>query len=128
VIGGYAVIHYSQPRYTKDLDVWVEPTPENADKLMRVFARFGISTFGLTKSDFEVEGTQLSIGVAPVCIDFLTSLADFDFSTCWEKREIDKSGGYSTLFLSKEDLIAAKENAGRPQDLADIDELRRAEN
>ena len=41
VIGGYAVIHYSQPRYTKDLDVWVEPTPENADKLMRVFARLG---------------------------------------------------------------------------------------
>ena len=58
-----------------------------------------------------------------MCIDFLTSLPDFDFATCWEKREIDESGGFSTLFLSKEDLIAAKEKAGRPQDLADIDEL-----
>lgn len=62
MVGGYAVIFHSQPRYTKDLDIWLEPTPENAEKVLKAFALFGVSTFGLTRKDFETEGTQLNIG------------------------------------------------------------------
>lgn len=127
VVGGYAVIHYAQPRYTKDLDIWVRPEPENAAKLMRAFAVFGISTFGLVQEDFECEGTQLNVGVAPVAIDFLTSLPGVDFSEAWSRREIAKCDGVEINYLSKFDLVAAKRRAGRPTDLADLAELTRGD-
>ncbi len=122
VVGGYAVIHYSQPRYTKDLDVWLEPSPENAVRVMRAFATFGISTFGLSREDFEVEGTQLSVGVPPVAIDFLPGV---EFAQAWERREISDMDSIPVNYLSRLDLIAAKRTAGRPVDLADLDELER---
>ncbi|MEM6917006.1 MAG: hypothetical protein AAF491_10620 [Verrucomicrobiota bacterium] len=86
VVGGYAVIFHSQPRYTRDLNIWLEPTAENAGKIMRAFALFGISTFGLDQSDFEIEGTQLNIGMPPVAIDFLTSLPSVAFDQAWKNR------------------------------------------
>lgn len=125
VVGGYAAIHYSQPRYTKDLDIWVEASSENAARLMKAFERFGVSTFGLVKEDFEVEGTQLNIGVPPVAIDFLTSLPGAEFGKAWSHREVCESSDSPVYYLSKEELIAAKKVAGRPIDLADIDEIER---
>lgn len=58
VAGGYAVIHHSQPRYTKDIDIWFEPEPANARKLMRAFLRFGIPMTGVTEDDFATPGTR----------------------------------------------------------------------
>ncbi|MEM9280466.1 MAG: DUF6036 family nucleotidyltransferase [Verrucomicrobiota bacterium] len=127
VVGGYAVIFHSQPRYTKDLDIWLEPTPENAEKVMRAFVTFGVSTFGLDQKDFETEGTQLNIGMPPVAIDFLTSLPGVEFFQAWENRETVVSGEVTIQYLSKADLIAAKRKAGRAVDLADIDELERTD-
>ena len=74
VAGGYAVIHHSQPRYTKDIDIWLDPTPENARKLMRAFRIFGIPMVGVTQEDFATPGTQFSLGVPPSEIDFLTTI------------------------------------------------------
>ena len=62
VVGGYAVIHHSQPRYTKDIDIWVCPSSENAGKLMRAFRHFGIPLIDLTEEDFATPRTQFSIG------------------------------------------------------------------
>ncbi|MEM6279973.1 MAG: hypothetical protein AAF733_10875 [Verrucomicrobiota bacterium] len=125
VVGGYAVIFHSQPRYTRDLNIWLEPTAENAGKIMRAFALFGISTFGLDQSDFESEGTQLNIGMPPVAIDFLTSLPGVAFDQAWKNRETVVMKGTPIQYLSKTDLIAAKREAGRAIDLADIEELER---
>jgi hypothetical protein len=72
VCGGYAVIHYAQPRYTKDIDLWIAPNPGNASKLMRAFHRFGIPLHGVTQADFASPGLQFSLGRAPCEIDFLT--------------------------------------------------------
>jgi hypothetical protein len=123
VVGGYAVIHYAQPRYTKDLDIWLEPSPENAKRVMKAFSIFGVSPFGLTEADFEAEGTQLNIGRAPVAIDFLTSLPGVDFGDAWSSREISDAEGCVVNYLSKAHLIEAKKKAGRRVDLADVDEL-----
>ena len=127
VAGGYAVIHHSQPRYTKDLDLWVEPSEENAYRLMKAFASFGLPLVGLTEEDFSKPQTQFSIGVAPCEIDFLTTIPGLEFAPAWERRVTSDEQGLSILYLSKADLIAAKKTAGRIQDLADIEELNRAE-
>lgn len=126
VAGGYAVIHHSQPRYTKDLDIWLEPTEINAAKLMRVFRKFGIPMIGLTKEDFAIPGTQFQLGVPPCAIDLLTTIPGLEFSSAWESRVTSMEDGIPILYLGKSDLIRAKQTAGRMQDLADIEELRRA--
>lgn len=127
MVGAYAVIRYTQPRYTKDFDVWLAPSPENAKRVMRAFQAFGIGLFvGVTIDDFAKPGLLFSVGVAPVRIDFLTSVPPLDFESCWRRRDTLRDDALSIHYLSKADLIIAKTLAARPQDLADLDELRRA--
>lgn len=81
----------------------------------------------VTQKDFESEGLQYLIGVSPCQIDFLTSLpGSSPFDQAWEGRSTDTCEGIEVHYLGKNDLIAAKESAGRVQDLADIDELKRS--
>jgi hypothetical protein len=127
VAGGYAVIHHSQPRYTKDIDIWLEPTSENARKLMRAFRVFGIPMVGVTEEDFATPGTQFNLGVAPCEIDFLTTIPGLEFESAWSNQVISSENDFPIYYLGKADLIRAKQTAGRLQDLADIDELRRAD-
>jgi hypothetical protein len=126
VAGGYAVIHHSQPRYTKNLDIWLEATPENARKLMRAFLVFDIPMHGVTQDDFATPGTQFNLGVAPCEIDFLTTIPGLEFQSAWENKVTSTEADFPIHYLGKSDLIRAKQTAGRLQDLADIDELRRA--
>ena len=125
IVGGYAVMHHGQPRATKDLDLWLEPSPANGPKVMRAFQRFGLPLMGGVKPiDFEREGLQYAVGVPPCMIDFLTSLPGLEFAECWERRE-EVAGGDAIryCYLGKKDLIEAKRKAGRAQDLADIEGL-----
>ena len=126
VVGAYAVIHHTQPRYTKDLDVWIKPSPENARRVARAFLRFGVPMIEVTEADFAEEGLQYAIGLPPSQIDFLTSLPGVRFESAWEDHVEAQSEGVTVPFLGVPQLIAAKTLAGRPQDLADLDELRRA--
>ena len=127
VAGGYAVIHYSQPRYTKDIDIWLRPSQENAKKLMRAFYQFGIPLIGVTEDDFSEPGTQFSIGVAPSEIDFLTTIPGLVFEPAWKNKVVSEEMDFPIYYLSKSDLLTAKRTAGRVQDLADIDELMRSD-
>ncbi len=127
VVGGYAAMHYSQPRFTKDLDLWLEPTTTNALCVMRAFGEFGMPLIDVTAEDFATESFQYMIGRAPVLFDFLTSLPDMHFANCWDQHVTDESEGFLIYYLSKAALIKAKRLAGRPQDLADLDEIRRAD-
>lgn len=127
VVGGYAVIHHSQPRYTKDLDIWVEPTAENARRVARAFLKFGLPMHGVTQKDFATEGTQFFIGVPPCALDFLTSIAGLVFFQAWENRVGSSENGIPILYLGKADLILAKQAAGRHQDLADLEEIQRGD-
>ena len=128
VVGAYAVIHYSQPRYTKDIDLWIKPSEENSFRVARAFHRFGLPLIEVSREDFTQPGLQYVIGVSPCQIDFLTSLPGVnDFETAWTNRATADSEGIPIQILGKTELISAKTIAGRPQDLADLDELRRAE-
>ena len=83
IAGGYAVMHHSQPRYTKDLNIWIKPSLKNADALMRAFQKFGIPLMGLSRDDFATVGTQLNLGVEPSQIDLLTVIPGLDFDQAW---------------------------------------------
>lgn len=121
-------MHYSQPRFTKDLDLWLEPTEENAYRVVRVFQEFGMPLIDVTRSDFANGGLQYMVGRAPVLFDFLTSLPGLVFEECWEQKSTDAEEGFPIHYLGCDHLIAAKALAGRPQDLHDMSEIERAKN
>jgi len=127
VVGGYAAMRYSQPRFTKDLDLWLEPSPENAVRVLRSFAEFGLPLIDVERADFEREGLQYMVGRAPVLFDFLTSVPGLEFGSCWATRTMDREEGFEIPYLSKVAVIQAKTMAARPQDLVDLDEIRRAD-
>lgn len=126
IVGAYAVIHYTQPRYTKDIDLWIKPSEANAARVARAFYQFGLPLVEVTQDDFAHEGLQYVVGVSPCQIDFLTSLPGLpDFNVAWEASDTVVIDEIPIRYLGKSDLIRAKQTAGRPQDLADLDELRR---
>ena len=124
IVGGYAVIFHTEPRFTKDLDVWVKPEPENAARLMAAFRQFGLPLVDIEESDFAVQGTQYMIGIPPVALDFLTSIGQLDFDACWNQRVVDDIDGIPVAYLGRDDLIQSKEIADREQDRADLRKLK----
>jgi len=124
VVGAYAVIYYSEPRYTKDIDVWIEPGPDNALKTYRALTEYGAPLRSHTYKDFMDKYSVFQIGVEPVRIDVLMSLPGVRFETAWKNRNTTRLEGVQVNFISKPDLIRAKRAAGRRRDLDDLDSLQ----
>jgi len=124
IVGAYAVTFHSQPRGTGDLDLWVEPTPENATRAFEALRRFGAPLAGLTPDDLQRPQTVFQIGVPPRRIDVLTSLTALSFDEAWDSRSEGLFGGLACPFLGREALIRNKLALGRPRDLADVEMLR----
>ena len=110
-------------RATKDLDVWVAPTPENAPRVLHALELFGAPTGNLTEADFTVPGTVVQLGVSPSRIDILTGLGALDFEDAWRSRIDATYGEERVSVLSREHLIASKKALGRLQDLADVEAI-----
>jgi predicted nucleotidyltransferase len=123
VIGGYAVVQYAEPRFTKDLDVWISTDSTNAEAVYISLCEFGAPLTGLTPKDFSEEGFFFQMGVPPVRVDVLMGIPGVQFEKCWKRRTEMDFDGLPVMFISKEDLIAAKQASGRPQDLMDADLL-----
>jgi predicted nucleotidyltransferase len=125
VVGGYAFIHYAEPRFTKDIDLWIEPSVENALRLREALVKFGGWVEGMTLEHFTTERTMFQIGLPPCRIDFLTSIPGLDFASAHAARHMSDFGSLTIPFISLPDLITAKKTAGREQDLRDLDVLER---
>lgn len=123
LVDGYAVAFHARPRYTKDLDLWLEPTLANAERAWKALAAFGAQ--GLRPEDLTRPETVFQIGLAPNRIDLLTELLGVDFAAAWERRATTTYGDSSVPVLSRADLIHNKRAVGRPQDLIDVAELER---
>ena len=123
VIGGYSLIQYAEPRYTKDLDLWISTDPKNALSGFQSLKRFGAPLEGLTEEDFAEDGFFYQMGAPPMRIDILMGIPGIEFQTAWERRETVWFDDLPVLFISKQDLITAKRASGRPQDLIDADLL-----
>jgi hypothetical protein len=130
VIGAYAVSIHAQPRATKDLDILVKADAENAAAVFAALAQFGAPLLGLAPADFAEAGTFFRMGREPVGVDILTAIPGVAFDEAWTRRVediVDAASGLKASFISRDDLIAAKLAAGRPQDLADVDAIRTAQ-
>jgi hypothetical protein len=126
IVGAHAVMHYTAPRYTKDLDIWVDPTPENAPRVMTALEAFGAPLFDLAIGDLAKPGVTFQIGIEPNRIDILTEVEGLDFGQAFGRSATTSYGGVPIGLLSIDDLIRNKESVGRLQDQLDVESLRKA--
>lgn len=124
VVGAHALAAHGHVRATKDMDVWIRPTLENARRTMAALAAFGAPLHGTTLDDFVSPDFVLQIGVAPVRIDLLTSITAVEFDEAWPARLQTIFDGEPVGVLSRQHLIQNKSATGRPQDLADVHFLK----
>lgn len=128
IIGGYAVAKHAEPRYTKDLDIWIGNSRENAERVFRSLKKFGAPLTDITVEDFTVPTLVFQIGIEPSRIDILMGLKDLDFDECWQRHATAVIGALEITFISIDDLIFNKQLAGRPQDLQDAENLKLKKN
>jgi len=127
VVGAHARAAYGDPRATKDLDIWVRPTAENARRVWAALAKYGAPLSDLEVSDFASPGITFQIGIAPYRIDILTELTGLTFEDAWPNRVTASFAGGAYPVIGKQDFLTNKRATGRPQDLADVDHVERAE-
>ena len=123
IVGGHAVAAHGHPRYTDDLDVWVECTPENARLLIQVLDDFGFSSLGLAENDFSEPDNVIQLGYPPQRIDLLTGLSGVSFAECYPARERFQHDGLTLAIIGLECLRKNKKAVGRHQDLGDLENL-----
>ncbi len=123
IVGAYAVIYHTEPRYTKDLDIWVEATPENAAKVWRALADFGAPLGEVSVEDLSNPDMIYQIGVEPNRIDIIMDMKGLLFDEAWKNRVPHAYEEQAISILSLENIIQAKRAAGRPQDLVDLEAL-----
>jgi len=126
VVGGYAVMKYTEPRFTKDLDIWISIDAENSKAVYAALKEFGAPLKDLVPADFTHNGYFYQMGNPPFRLDVMMSIPGVTFETAWANRENVRLAGLAIPFISKADLIKSKEAGGRPQDLIDAKELRKA--
>lgn len=124
IVGGYAVGIHGYPRYTGDLDIWLNPSDENAERILASVNEFGFSSFNLTKEDFTKAGNVVQLGYPPLRIDLLTEIDGVAFNECYVNRKEVKIDGLTLNFIGYDDLIKNKKQTGRHRDLGDIDNLK----
>jgi hypothetical protein len=123
VVGAYAVMYHTEPRYTKDLDIWTESTPENARKVWNAIVQFGAPLSGLTPADLSNPDIVFQIGIEPNRVDILLDVEGLNFREAWERRVTGKYEDQEIFILSYEDTLLSKKASGREQDLLDARRL-----
>ena len=128
-MGAYAVIYHAQPRFTKDIDLFIKADPANAQAAYAALAAFGASLQGIRPEDFAERGSFFRLGQDPHGFDVLPRIPGVDIEAAWGRRVegvIDPKSGLKTFFISAPGLIASKLAAGRPQDIAVAEAVRKA--
>ena len=128
IVGGYAVIFHAQPRFTRDLDLFIRADSENAKAAYAALTAFGAPLQHIQIEELSDPKNFFRFGREPHAVDILPTIDGVDFDVAWERRVegiIDPQGGLTANFISAADLVASKIAAGRPQDLADAEALRK---
>ncbi len=123
LVGAYALAVHGYPRATMDIDIWVMPSPQNADSVMRALRRFGAPLHNLTKEDLQKDGTVFQIGIAPRRIDIITEASGLRFDETFARSLSVNIDGIKVHIPSIDDLILNKRASGRTKDLADAEAL-----
>lgn len=124
IVGAYAVAFYKKARYTKDMDILVEPSIENGKKLVKALNDFGFESLDLSEKDFAEKGNIVQLGYEPLRVDIITSITGVSFREVWSNRTAGRYGKEEVFFIGLKELIKNKEKTGRKQDLVDLDFLK----
>jgi hypothetical protein len=125
VVGAHAVAYHAEPRYTKDLDLWVEASPGNAARVWQALLRFGAPLRDCRPEDFANPSLVYQLGIEPHRVDIMMGIDGVDFAGAWQRRVRTQYTGITVYVLGRSDLIRAKRAAGRPHDLEDVARLQR---
>ncbi len=123
IVGGYAVGIHGHPRYTGDLDIWLNPTSLNAELILKSVCEFGFASFKLQVEDFTKSGNVIQLGYPPLRIDLLTEIDGVKFEECFQNRKEILIDDMVVNFIGYKDLLKNKKESGRPRDIDDIDHL-----
>ena len=123
IVGGYALAHHGAPRYTGDIDVLVQPTSENAERVLAALGEFGFGSLGLTVEDFSRPDQVIQLGYPPVRVDIITSITGATWDDVAAGRVSGEYGDISVYYIGRDELVANKRATGRQKDLADIEAL-----
>jgi nucleotidyltransferase DUF2204 len=124
IVGGYAVAFHAKPRFTKDIDLFVEPSRDNAERLLQALGDFGFGKADLSVEDFTTIGHVVQLGVAPNRVDLITAIDGVTFTEAWAGRVHGEFGPVPVCYIGKAELMRNKQASGRAQDLADLDTLQ----
>ena len=124
IVGAYAVAFYAVPRYTKDMDLFVKASPENAERILAALKEFGFSSLKLNKRDFSGLGKTIQLGYEPVRVDIVTSIDGCDFDAVWKHKMKGTYGKEKVFFIGLGDLVKNKRASNRKQDQADLEILK----
>ena len=123
IVGGYALAFHGSPRMTGDIDIYVQPSQVNAQKVIEALKKFGFGKIGLKVKDFSKKDNVIQLGQPPVRIDILTSLTGVTWEKAYATKETGQYGDLTVFFISKELLLKNKRSIGRKKDLADVEAL-----
>jgi len=123
LVGGYAVAFYGYIRATNDIDIWINNSSENIDKIINALVSFGFLESQLDREIFRKKDQVIRMGVPPLRIELLTGISGVDFIDCYEKRGIEKIDGIEISILDIVNLKKNKKASGRLKDLLDLENL-----
>jgi len=124
VVDGYAVGYHGYPRFTGDLDIWLNPDLKNSKKILKCIDEFGFSSLGVTENDFTKIGNVIQLGYPPLRIDILNDIDGVVFGDCFINKVNVEIEGILVNFISYNDLILNKKATGRHRDLDDLENLQ----
>ena len=123
VVGGYALMAHGHPRYTGDIDFWVDPTPANIAKLLTALHQFGFSSLDLKEEDFLAEQAVIQLGFPPARIDLMVAVSGVEFAGAYNSRLDVDLDGVCISVINRTDFIRNKQATGRAKDFLDLKEL-----
>lgn len=124
VVGGYAFAVHAYPRFTNDLDIWIDADVENAEKILQVLNDFGFHKLEITIDDLTSPDRIIQLGYPPLRIDLITNIDGVDFSTAWKQKDTSNYGKQKINIISRDLFIRNKSASGRKKDLDDLEKLK----
>lgn len=123
IVDAFAIALYSIPRYTKDIDILINPNVNNAKKIVQTLKEFGFNNLNINEEDFTKKEQIIQLGYEPIRIDILTSIDGCNFQEIWKNKIIGKYGNTKIFYIGIDELIKNKKATNRKQDQADLEIL-----
>jgi len=123
IVGGYALAFHGAPRYTGDLDIFINVSEDNAHRIMQALNEFGFGSVGLSIQDFLETNKVIQLGYPPVRIDIVTSISGVSWGEAFQNRVAGKYGDITVYYIGRKQLVINKRTVGRKKDLADLEAL-----